>query len=67
MKIRSLSLIEVLQPQAFRNTPERARVTRTIVQPEIDSFEQKEAADAQEKSALAGRRAGKISSSLAAA
>lgn len=56
MKIRPLSLIEVLQPRAFGNTPERTRVTRTIVQPEIDAFEQMEATGNQGKSALAGRR-----------
>lgn len=52
MNHRPLTLIEVLQPQCFKATPERSRVTRTIVQPEIDSFEQREA---QKKSALAGR------------
>lgn len=44
MQRRRLSLIEVLQPRSFRDTPERTRVTRTIVQPEIDAFEQLEAA-----------------------
>jgi hypothetical protein len=63
MNRRRLTLIEVLQPQCFQTTPERSRVTRTIVQPEIDSFEQTEAqsealAGAAEKSALAGRRSG---------
>ncbi|MDP3036353.1 MAG: hypothetical protein Q8N07_01370 [Rhodocyclaceae bacterium] len=57
MNRRRLTLIEVLQPQCFKTTPERSRVTRTIVQPEIDSFEQMEAqASATEKSA-AERRA----------
>ncbi len=57
MNRRRLTLIEVLQPQSFKTTPERSRVTRTIVQPEIDSFEQMEAvAGNVEKSALAGRR-----------
>lgn len=52
MNRRQLTLIEVLQPQCFNNTPERSRVTRTIVQPEIDLFEQMEAqANAAEKSA----------------
>ncbi len=51
MNRRPLSLIEVLQPQCFKATPERSRVTRTIVQPEIDTFEQQEA----QKSALAAR------------
>jgi hypothetical protein len=61
MNRRRLTLIEVLQPQCFNATPERSRVTRTIVQPEIDAFEQMEAqvspvAAGAEKSALAGRR-----------
>lgn len=43
MNHRRLTLIEVLQPRSFQITPERSRVTRTIVQPEIDAFEQKEA------------------------
>jgi hypothetical protein len=56
---RRLTLIEVLQPQSFKTTPERSRVTRTIVQPEIDAFEQMEAqsVSAAEKSALEGRQA----------
>jgi len=57
MNRRSISLIEVLQPKYFQVTPERARATRTIVQPEIDSFEQMEAqAAGRGKSALAGRQ-----------
>lgn len=58
MNHRRLTLIEVLQPRAFGVTPERARVTRTILQPEVDAFEQMEAqmAATQEKSALAGRQ-----------
>lgn len=56
---RRLTLIEVLQPQSFKTTPERSRVTRTIVQPDIDTFEEMEAQTciAAEKSALAGRQA----------
>jgi hypothetical protein len=58
MNHRRLTLIDVLQPQAFGVTPERARVTRTILQPEVDAFEQMEAqAAAREKSAPAGRQA----------
>lgn len=58
MNRRSISLIEVLQPRAYQVTPERARVTRTIMQPEVDSFEQMEAhATGKGKSALAGRQA----------
>ncbi len=57
MNRRRLTLIEVLQPQSFKATPERSRVTRTIVQPEIDTFEETEAkTGGVEKSALAGRR-----------
>lgn len=56
MNYRRLTLIDVLQPQCFKATPERSRVTRTVVQPEIDAFEQREAEMAK-KSALAGRRA----------
>jgi hypothetical protein len=58
MNSRRLTLIEVLQPQCFSATPERSRVTRTILQPEIDAFEQREAqAGAADKSVLAtGRR-----------
>lgn len=67
MKIRPLSLIEILQPRAFCNTPERARVTRTIVQPEIDAFEQMEAGSGQGKLSLAGRRPTDISSLLVGA
>ncbi|MBS3936013.1 MAG: hypothetical protein KGZ43_07555 [Sulfuritalea sp.] len=57
MNHRGLSLIEVLQPRRFQGTPERLRVTRTIVQPEIDAFEEQEARVAAQKSALAGRQA----------
>jgi hypothetical protein len=52
-----LTLIEVLQPRRFQGTPERSRVTRTIVQPEIDAFEEQEARIAAQKSAPAGRHA----------
>lgn len=43
MNRRGVSLIEILQPPRYQITPERARVTRTIIQPEIDSFEAEEA------------------------
>lgn len=56
MNTRRLTLIEVLQPQCFKTTPERSRVTRTVVQPEIDSFEQMEA--------QAGRRSDAITASI---
>jgi hypothetical protein len=55
MNRRRLTLIEVLQPRRFQGTPERSRVTRTIVQPEIDAFEEQEARSSAQKSALAGR------------
>lgn len=59
MNRRPLTLIEVLQPRSFKATPERNRVTRTIVQPEIDSFELLEAqGGSAQKSALAGRHIG---------
>ncbi|MDP3033012.1 MAG: hypothetical protein Q8N33_13140, partial [Rhodocyclaceae bacterium] len=55
--------IEVLQPQCFNNTPERSRVTRTIVQPEIDTFEQMEAqANATDKSAPVERQSDTLAS-----
>jgi hypothetical protein len=59
MTRRHLTLIDVLQPQSFRSTPERSRVTRTIVQPEVDTFEQQEAEVQKrlKKSALTGRHA----------
>lgn len=58
---RPLSLIEVLQPRRFQGTPERSRVTRTIVQPEVDAFEQSEAlAAAKKNSALARRRSEEV-------
>ncbi len=57
MKRKSVSLIDVLQPKHFQVTPERARVTRTIMQPEIDSFEQMEAQTlGRGKSTPAGRQ-----------
>lgn len=62
---RHLTLIEVLQPQSYRSTPERSRVTRTIVQPEIDSFEQREAE--MQKGLPAGRRVERANSQLTVA
>jgi hypothetical protein len=57
MNRRRLTLIEVLQPQCFTTTPERARVTRTILQPEVDAFELMEAqASANEKLSTPARR-----------
>ena len=56
MKHRPTTLIEVLQPLAFQNTPERARATRTIIQPEIDSFEMGEAQATQGKPLNGGRQ-----------
>jgi hypothetical protein len=47
------------EPQ--RTQPDRStatsRVTRTIVQPEVDAFEEQEARSAAQKSALAARQA----------
>ena len=56
MKRRPITLIEVLQPQPFQITPERTRATRTIIQPEIDSFELSETHPPQGKSTRAGRQ-----------
>lgn len=69
MNRKSISLIEVLQPRAFKLTPERARATRTIMQPEIDSFEQMEAqaAGSKGKSAPGGCHASQGAAQLAAA
>lgn len=53
MNRRRLTLIEVLQPRSFQITPERSRVTRTIVQPEVDAFEQQEALVAAQQPARA--------------
>lgn len=64
MNRRGLTLIEVLQPRRFQGTPERTRVTRTIVQPEIDAFEEQEARSATQKSVLAGRHAAEAVASL---
>ncbi|MCX7896423.1 MAG: hypothetical protein N2441_00930 [Rhodocyclaceae bacterium] len=58
MNRRPLSLIEILQPTILPPTPERARVTRTIVQPEIDAFEEMEAALAKAKTAQPPRQKG---------
>lgn len=43
MNRSQLTLIDVLQPQRFQGNALRTRVTRTIVQPEIDAFEEQEA------------------------
>ena len=56
MKHRPITLIEVLQPRAFQNTPERVRATRTIIQPEVDSFELHEAQAHPVKSTSTGRQ-----------
>ena len=65
MNRRRLTLIEVLQPRSFQITPERSRVTRTIVQPEVDAFEQQEALVAAKQPALPGRRSGEPTAQLA--
>lgn len=71
MNRRRLTLIEVLQPRSFHTTPERSRVTRTIVQPEVDAFEQREAEVSEmsngQNSAAAGRRSGRQATQLNAA
>ncbi len=50
-----ISLLDILQPRQFKTTPERLKVTRTIIQPEIDAFEAQEAQLAAQNSALANR------------
>lgn len=67
MKHRPITLIEVLQPRAFQNTPERVRATRTIIQPEVDSFELHEAQALQGKPAQAGRQIAQAAPQLAGA
>lgn len=63
-----LTLIDVLQPRSYATTPERSRVTRTIVQPEVDSFEQMEnLAASEQKSAPAGRHTRSVEVQLATA
>lgn len=37
------TLMEILQPRHFQGNPKRAEATRTVLQPEIDKFEQFEA------------------------
>jgi hypothetical protein len=44
MNTRQPTLIEVLFPRCFPTNPVRTKVTRTILQPEIDQFEKAEAA-----------------------
>lgn len=39
MTVRQPTLIDILQPRRFAAHPARTKVTRTIVQPEIDEFE----------------------------
>jgi hypothetical protein len=57
MNRHSISLLDILQPRQFKMTPERSKVTRTIIQPEIDVFEEQEARLAAQKSALSTRQA----------
>ena len=42
MNARQPSLIEVLYPRSFPSDPRRTKATRTVLQPEIDRFEQAE-------------------------
>jgi len=44
MNARHPTLIEILQPRRYDANPARAKVTRTILQPEIDEFEKNLAA-----------------------
>jgi len=57
MNRNRISLLDILQPRQFKTTPERSKVTRTIIQPEIDTFEAQEALQAAApKTALEKRR-----------
>lgn len=40
MNHRSATLMEVLNPRRFRRNARRDQVTRTVIQPEVDRFEQ---------------------------
>jgi hypothetical protein len=44
---RRPGLMEVLTPQSFPADPKRAAVTRCIVQPETDAFEEAESAESE--------------------
>lgn len=70
MTRRQLTLIEVLQPQSYGSHPARSRVTRTILQPEIDAFNECEAEllprPQSKKSAPATRHANSTASQFAA-
>jgi hypothetical protein len=64
---RQLTLIEVLQPQSYGSNPARSRVTRTILQPEFDAFDEREAeVPPPKKSAPARRHAGRGAQQMAA-
>ncbi len=49
MNTRLPTLIEVLYPPSFASHPLRARVTRTVVQPEFDAFEEAEVENARQE------------------
>lgn len=55
MNHNRISLLDILQPRQFKITPERLKVTRTIIQPEIDAFEAQEAQPSARNSALTPR------------
>jgi hypothetical protein len=39
MNARQPTLIEILRPQRFTPNPARTKVTRTVLQPDVDEFE----------------------------
>lgn len=45
MNNRQPTLAEVLRPRYFQPNSQRAAATRTVLQPDIDKFEQAQAAD----------------------
>jgi hypothetical protein len=49
MNTRLPTLIEVLYPPSFASHPLRVRVTRTVVQPDFDAFEEAELESARKE------------------
>ena len=68
MNARHPTLIDILRPRHFAGNAARAKVTRTILQPEVDEFEQKLAAgdgtSAAKRSARPTRRTTTTESAL---
>lgn len=55
MTNRQPTLLEVLHPNCFKEHPLRARVTRTVRQPDIDKFEEMEAQNQTKRRAVPQR------------